>query len=94
MFKNLDGWDIWSEALAIDVSGNLFVGARHRILKVNTRGEASLIAGCRDEGYGGDGGPARTAGLALRHMAVDKAGDIWIADDRSRRIRVLRRQLN
>ena len=94
VFKNLDGWDIWSEALAIDVSGNLFVGARHRILKVNTRGEASLIAGRRDEGYGGDGGPARTAGLALRHMAVDKAGDIWIADDRSRRIRVLRRQLN
>ena len=93
-FKNLDSWDIWSEVLAADRAGNLFVGARHRILKLNTQGEVSFIAGRRDRGYGGDGGPARNAGFAIGQMAVSREGDIWIADDSSRRIRVLRSQIN
>ena len=91
-FKNLERWDLWTEALALDAFGNLFVASRHRVFKIDADGKVSLIAGTGNRGYGGDGGPAHAGGFSVSQMTVDKAGDIWLADDYSRRIRVLRNQ--
>ena len=93
-FKNLDRRDVWTEALAVDGLGNLFVAGRHQVFKIDTDGTESLIAGTGKRGYGGDGGPAHAGGFSVVQMTVDRAGDIWLADDYSRRIRVLRKQRN
>ena len=93
-FKNLERWDIWTEALAVDALGNLFVAGRYRVFKIDADGKVSLIAGTGNRGYGGDGGPAHAGGFSVSQMTVDRAGDIWLADDYSRRIRVLRNQRN
>ena len=90
--EDLDRWDIRTDALAADDLGTLFAGSRHRVLRIDREGTVSVIAGTLERGYRGDGGPARSGGLSLRQMAVDRAGTIWLADDRSRRIRVLRLQ--
>ena len=92
--KELDRWDFWSEALAMDERGNLLIASRYRIFRMDADGKVSLIAGTSKRGYGGDGGPARAGGFSLSQMAVDRTGDIWLADEYSRRIRVLRKQRN
>ena len=90
--KNLGSWSIWTESLALDEVGNLLVAGEHRVLRINGEGDVSAIAGAGDSGYGGDGGPARSGGFSVRQMAVDRGDNIWLADNRSRRIRVLRNQ--
>ena len=92
--ENLDSWRVRIEALAVDNVGNVFAGASHRVLRIDREGEVAVIAGTLQRGYRGDGGPARSGGFSLVQMAVDRAGNIWLADDLSRRIRVLRRQRN
>ena len=92
--KELDRWDFWSEALAMDERGNLLIASRYRIFRMDADGKVSLIAGTSKRGYGGDGGPARAGGFSLSQMAVDRTGDIWLADEFSRRVRVLRKQRN
>ena len=87
-FKNLDSW----QALALDEGGNLLVGDSYRVRRIDADGEVTWIAGRGARGYGGDGGPARGGGFFVKQMAVDREGNIWVADDLSHRIRVLRRQ--
>ena len=94
LVRGLDSWDIWSEVLAVDRSGNLFIGGGGRILKMDSNGLVSEIAGARDRGFGGDGLPARSGGLYPDQLAVDQTGNLLIADGRSRRIRVVRKQRN
>jgi hypothetical protein len=71
--------------LAVDSAGNLFVAdmLNNRIRKVDrTTGTISTVAGSGDWGYvQGDGGPATSAWLNLPEgVAVDDAGNIYIAD--------------
>ncbi len=76
--------------VAVDAAGNLYIAdtGSHRIRKVNPTGVISTAAGDGTEGYGGDGGPAALAQLASpRGVAVDAAGNLYIADWRSNRIR-------
>ena len=91
-FKEIEGWEILSEALTVDELGNLLVASLYRIFRIDADGRLSLVAGTSRRGYRGDGGPARAAGFSVSQMTVDRTGDIWITDFRSRRIRVLRRQ--
>jgi sugar lactone lactonase YvrE len=75
------------DALAIDNSGNLFIGDL-RILRVDTAGVITTVGG-KASGFGGDGGLATEAMLdfAGGGIAVDQDGNVFIADLRNRRIR-------
>ncbi len=78
--------------LAFDVAGNLFVSeaGNARIREITKAGTISTVAGSNAKGYGGDGGPATGATLAdPSGVAVDGAGQIFIADTANYRIRVV-----
>jgi sugar lactone lactonase YvrE len=80
-------------ALAFDNSGNIIFadGYNHLVRKINmTTGIISRFAGNGTVGYGGDGGPATAANAKLNNpvgIAVDKAGNVYIADDHNNAIR-------
>lgn len=88
--------------VAMDSSGNLYIGdaagATSAVYKVDTSGIISLIAGCVPTDYScaanamsgslGDGGPATKASIGLlQAVALDKLGNIYIADYLNNRIR-------
>src|SRR5437773_2352294 len=76
--------------LVVDGSGNLYIAdwGNDRIRKVNTDGIISTIAGNGKEGFEGDRGPATSASLnGPRGVAVDPAGNVYIADRGNSRIR-------
>src|SRR5271157_399014 len=76
--------------LALDSSGNLYIADEfnNRIRKVGTDGVITTIAGDGVPGSGGDGGPAVSASLSDPcSVAVDKAGNLYIADTLSHRVR-------
>ena len=76
--------------VAVDASGNLYITDRnnHRIRKVDSTGTITTIAGTGERGFGGDGGPATQARLNLPYgVAVDGAGNLYIADLANHRIR-------
>ena len=76
--------------IAVDSAGNLYFGdANSRIRKVSG-GVIRTIAGIGTEGFSGDNGPATSAQLyGPFGVAVDSAGDVYIADSNNNRIRVL-----
>ncbi len=77
-------------AVAIDGSGSVFVVdmQSHRVRKVATDGTISTVAGTGTPGFAGDGGPAKAAQLCFpRSVAVDAAGNLFIADTLNNRIR-------
>jgi hypothetical protein len=76
--------------VAVDSSGNLFIADRgnSRVRRVSPEGIITTVAGDGTFGFAGDGGPATSAQLAgPEAVAVDAAGDLFIADYGNRRIR-------
>jgi hypothetical protein len=76
--------------VAVDDAGNLFISdtGNYRVRKVGTNGIISTVAGNGTGGYSGDGGAATNAGLyGPRNVAIDAAGNLFIADYGSERIR-------
>ena len=74
----------------VDRSDNLYIANidNNYVRRVDASGTATLIAGTRRPGYGGDGGPAAEAQLNFpAGLAVDKAGNVYIADTGNHRIR-------
>lgn len=70
-------------SIVFDTVGNAYIADIYssRILKVSTTGTVTIVAGNDTFGYSGDGAPAINA--ALDHpigVAVDSAGNIFIAD--------------
>lgn len=77
-------------SIAFDTTGNLFIAdaGNNRIRKVDTGGTISTVAGTGIAGYAGDGGPALSAKLNFpAGIAVDKSGNIFIADTYNNRVR-------
>ena len=78
-------------ALAIDSSDNVYIADRtsNRIREVNhATGIITTVAGNGTSGSIGDGGPATAAELSSPDgVAVDAAGNIYIADTNNNRIR-------
>ncbi|MEJ5370332.1 MAG: hypothetical protein WHT08_18640, partial [Bryobacteraceae bacterium] len=76
--------------VAVDSSGNLYIGdsRNYRIRKVTPSGTITTVAGNGNAGFSGDGGPATEAQLSyVRGVAVDSAGNLYIADYANHRIR-------
>ena len=76
--------------LAVDASGNLYIAdlENHVIRKVTASGTISTFAGNTTLGFAGDGGPATGAWLDQPFgLAIDSAGDVYIADSANHRVR-------
>ena len=70
--------------LAFDAAGNLYVSQcaqqQPQLLKIDTQGMLTIFASTH-QGYGGDGGPAVTAGIGCATgLAFDQAGNLYVSD--------------
>lgn len=79
--------------VAIDPSGNMFIADTlfHCIRRVDAKTQIiTTVAGNGQPGFGGDNGPATAAGLNFPlGLALDRAGNLLIADSENHRIRRL-----
>jgi uncharacterized protein (TIGR03437 family) len=74
--------------LAVDGAGNLYIAETRRIRRVTPGGIILTVAGGSDVGFSGDGGPATSAQLdGPQGMAIDTAGNLYVADSVNHRIR-------
>lgn len=83
-------------AVAVDSQGNLYISdyGNNLIREVYaSNGTIQTIAGTSTPGYSGDGGPATSAQFSVAHsLAVDSAGNLYIADGPNARIRMVNPQ--
>jgi len=71
-----------------DAAGNTYVSESNRVLKFNPAGEESVMAGTGVVGFSGDGGLAVLAQLSgPGPLAIDGAGNLYVADNGNRRVR-------
>jgi uncharacterized protein (TIGR03437 family) len=78
------------EDIALDHSGNIYVagGLYNNVLKVTASGVVTTFAGTGADGFSGDGGPATAATLSYPEgVAVDNAGNVFVADTSNSRVR-------
>jgi uncharacterized protein (TIGR03437 family) len=76
--------------LRLDNKGNLFIGDynNHRVRKVVlATGIITTVAGNGNVAFSGDHGPATQAGMDVDDLAVDSAGNVFIAEFFNNRIR-------
>jgi uncharacterized protein (TIGR03437 family) len=76
--------------LAVDAAGNLFIAddGHHRIRKVDPKGIITTVAGNGSQNYSGDGVAAtKTSLYRPSGVAVDAAGNLYIADTNNFRVR-------
>jgi sugar lactone lactonase YvrE len=76
--------------ITLDAVGNLFIADATNgvIRKIDSSGIMSIVAGNRVAAFGGDGGPAINASFfAPSAVAVDSAGNIFVADRGNNQIR-------
>jgi uncharacterized protein (TIGR03437 family) len=75
---------------AFDGQGNLYLPDSYNniVVKLSTDGTLTVVAGNGNAGFSGDGGPATGASLnAPTGVAVDSAGNLYIADSQNNRVR-------
>lgn len=94
--EDLGGWPPEISALAVDESGNVYVGANHakagRVWRIQPEnGGIEVIAGNGEPGFEGEGIPPGDARLWVSGIAVDRSGNVWFTDEVNRRVRVLER---
>ena len=81
------------QGIAVDGEGNLYIAdtGNNVVRKINAAtGNITTIAGTGAQGYAGDGALATQAKLNLpTALAVDAAGDVYIADAGNNRIRLV-----
>lgn len=78
--------------LAYDAQGDLFLASvdDNVIRKVDVAGMITTVAGTGEQGFAGDGGLATAAVLdSPMGVAVDGAGNVYVADADNQRVRVL-----
>ncbi len=75
---------------ASDAAGDLFFAetGNHVVRELTVAGVLSVVAGTATQGFSGDGGPATAALLdSPQGVALDAAGDLFIADTHNGRVR-------
>ena len=75
---------------AFDRAGNAYIACltANRVIRIDRRGLYTTVAGSGAAGYGGDDGPATRAELnAPRGIAIDRHGNLFIADFLNDRVR-------
>ena len=76
--------------VAVDGSGNLYIAdsGNLRVRRVDAAGTITTVAGTGELGFGGDGGPATKASFkGVSSLAIDGAGNLYIADYGNNRVR-------
>jgi uncharacterized protein (TIGR03437 family) len=76
--------------LDADAAGSIFMATTSGVMRIDPQGIVHKFAGLNDGGcgYSGDGGPALAAGLCQPwDIAVDRDGNVFIADTNNNRIR-------
>ncbi len=79
-------------AIVFDAAGNLYIAEadNHDIRKVDTVGQISTIAGNGTQGFSGDTGLAISAAFdSPQGLALDAAGNLYVADTHNHRVRKL-----
>jgi uncharacterized protein (TIGR03437 family) len=79
-----------AEGVCSDAAGNIYVAdaANNRVRKIDPSGTITTVVGNGIGGFAGDGGPATQAQLRQPYgIAVDPAGNLYIADLGNNRIR-------
>jgi sugar lactone lactonase YvrE len=78
-------------ALAVDSAGNLYLADtdNHRVRRIGAgTGIVTTVVGNGVEGFSGDNGPASTASIdSPNGLAVDGAGNLYLADTHNGRVR-------
>jgi hypothetical protein len=75
---------------AFDAEGAVYVACSNanRVVRVESDGSFTTVAGSRRSGYAGDGGPAVEASLNVpTSIAFDSVGNLYIADSANHRVR-------
>ncbi len=77
------------QAVAVDQAGNVFLANENTVLRLDaTTGILTLVAGNGTYGFSGDNGAAANAQLrSPKGLAVDSAGNLYIADTANQCIR-------
>jgi sugar lactone lactonase YvrE len=79
------------QGLAVDSAGNLYIAdsENQRVRKVDAQtGMITTVAGNGSAGYSGDGAPGTSATLnSPTGLAIDRAGNLFVADTRNNRVR-------
>jgi len=84
-------------AVAVDYAGNVFFSdqGNQRIRRIGADGVITTVAGNGSPGFSGDNGPAMAAQLNFPGgLAVDQAGQLYVADGPNHRVRRLDRNGN
>jgi len=80
----------FTQGIAVDGKGNVLVAdfGNNMVFRIAPDGTLTVVAGNGTLGFSGDGGPATSASLAYpRGLALDSAGNVYIAESLSSRIR-------
>lgn len=86
----LNAWLDDVRGVTVDLSGNVYIAdtARHRVARITSDGKITYIAGNQRPGFSGDTGLAVQAMLNQPYgLAIDSAGNLYIADLQNARIR-------
>jgi sugar lactone lactonase YvrE len=78
------------QGVALDLAGNLYISdsGNSRIRKVAAgSGIITTVAGNGIGAFSGDGAAATAAGMSVASVALDSAGNLYIADNKSNRVR-------
>jgi uncharacterized protein (TIGR03437 family) len=82
-------WD-YPQGVGVDAAGNLFIADNYGRISKLSNGVITTVAGTGTQGFSGDNGPATGAQLSSPvGVAVEAAGNVYVADFGNNRIRVL-----
>jgi sugar lactone lactonase YvrE len=83
------------QGLALGGDGSLYVATSNQVRRVTPDGRMTRFAGHPDDhsDFGGDGGSARSAELNyVTGLALDAAGNVYLADRGNNRVRKINRE--